>query len=105
MRVVHIRGYIVDRNDDMAPEGRRVVEVQRRPVAEDDYLPPCVLSLQIGDIGKVVSILRPAGEARFGDKIVDVVSEAAFIETGKTVIVQSIQGNRVLVREHKDDKE
>ncbi|HOK65511.1 MAG TPA: NfeD family protein [Anaerohalosphaeraceae bacterium] len=56
-------------------------------------------TLQPGDIGKVVSTCRPAGQARFGDKIVDVVSEAEFIEPGKTVVICRISGNRVIVKE------
>jgi membrane-bound serine protease (ClpP class) len=59
-------------------------------------------NLQIGDRGEVISICRPAGQAKFGDKVVDVVSEAAFIEAGKRVVVQKIRGNRVVVREQKE---
>lgn len=55
--------------------------------------------LQSGDIGIVVSTCRPAGMARFGDKIVDVVSEGEFIESGRTVVIQKISGNRVIVKE------
>jgi membrane-bound serine protease (ClpP class) len=46
-----------------------------------------------------VSTCRPAGTARFGDKIVDVVSEGEFIEPGRTVVIQNISGNRVIVKE------
>lgn len=60
--------------------------------------------LAAGDIGEVVSICRPSGQARFGDKIVDVVSEAAFIQNGKKVVVLQIRGNRVVVKEHKEDQ-
>jgi membrane-bound ClpP family serine protease len=45
-----------------------------------------------------------SGQARFGDKIVDVVSEAAFIQNGKKVVVLQIRGNRVVVKEHKEDQ-
>jgi len=61
-------------------------------------------ALQVGDLGEVVSICRPAGQAKFGGQIVDVVSEAEFIEVGKKVIVQRIHGNRVVVREYEEDK-
>ena len=33
-----------------------------------------------------------------GDQIVDVVSQAAFIDAGTKVIIQQIRGNRVVVR-------
>ncbi len=55
--------------------------------------------LQPGDVGIVVSTCRPAGQARFGDKIVDVVSEAEFINPGKTVVIRRISGSRVIVKE------
>lgn len=60
--------------------------------------------LQVGDRGEIVSICRPAGQARFGEKIVDVVSEAAFIQPGRKVIVLKIRGNRVVVKEYEEDK-
>ncbi len=60
--------------------------------------------LQIGDIGRIVSVCRPAGQARFGDRIVDVVSQADFIETGKKVVVRQIRGNRVVVQELEEDQ-
>lgn len=55
--------------------------------------------LQPGDTGIVVSTCRPAGQARFGDKIVDVVSESEFIEPNKPVVIRRISGNRVIVKE------
>lgn len=58
--------------------------------------------LQPGDTGVVVSTCRPAGQARFDDKIVDVVSEAEFIDPGKTVVIRRISGNRVLVKEQEE---
>ena len=51
-----------------------------------------------GDIGTAVSILRPAGEARFGDTLVSVMSEGNFIRPGTKVKVLSCDGNRVVVK-------
>lgn len=56
-------------------------------------------TLRPGEVGVAVSTCRPAGQARFADKIVDVVSEAAFIEPGKSVVICRISGNRVIVKE------
>jgi membrane-bound serine protease (ClpP class) len=61
-------------------------------------------ALAAGDVGEVVSICRPAGQARFGDKIVDVVSEAAFIQIGKKVVIRQIRGNRVVVKEYEEGR-
>jgi len=58
-----------------------------------------------GDVGEVVSILRPTGKARFGDAIVDVVAEAEFLDKGTDIEIIEIHGNRVVVkaREKKED--
>jgi membrane-bound serine protease (ClpP class) len=57
-----------------------------------------IANVNIGDIGEVVSILRPAGKAKFGDCIVDVVAEAEFLDRGTKVEIIRIHGNRVVVR-------
>ncbi len=54
-------------------------------------------SINVGDIGEVVSILRPTGKAKFGDAIVDVVAEAEFLNEGTRVKIIEIHGNRVVV--------
>ena len=55
-------------------------------------------SLAVGDKGEAVSALRPAGKARFGEAIVDVVAKAEYIEKGRAVEIIEIHGNRVVVR-------
>lgn len=57
------------------------------------------ISLKVGDTGEAVSRLRPAGKARFGEAVVDVVAEGEFIDTGLKVKIVEIHGNRVVVRE------
>ena len=54
--------------------------------------------LIVGDIGEVVSKLRPAGRAKFGEAIVDVICEAEFIDNGTIVEIIEVHGNRVIVR-------
>ncbi len=56
------------------------------------------LTVDVGDTGEVVSQLRPAGRARFGQAIVDVVAEADFLDKGTKVRIIEIHGNRVIVR-------
>ena len=55
-------------------------------------------NLNIGDIGEVISTLRPTGKAKFGDAIVDVVAEGDFVNKGTKVEIISINGNRVVVK-------
>jgi len=56
------------------------------------------LSRLIGSRGISVTILRPAGKARFGDHPVDVVSRGDFIQSGEEVKVIAVDGNRVVVK-------
>jgi membrane-bound serine protease (ClpP class) len=51
-----------------------------------------------GDVGLVESTLRPAGKVRFGNMLVDVVTQGMFVEPGTEVEVCERQGNRVVVR-------
>jgi len=53
----------------------------------------------LGEQGVTMSILRPAGKARFGDRFVDVVSEGPYIPSGTTIEVISARGNHVVVRQ------
>jgi membrane-bound serine protease (ClpP class) len=55
-------------------------------------------SVNVGDTGVVVSTLRPAGRAEFGDAVVDVVAEGEFLEAGTNVKITEIYGNRVVVK-------
>jgi membrane-bound serine protease (ClpP class) len=58
--------------------------------------------LQIGQVGEVLSTLRPSGKVRFDDDIVDAVSDGAFVEKGCRVEIQQIHGNHVIVSEIKN---
>ena len=58
-----------------------------------------------GQAGRAMSILRPAGRARFGDRYLDVVSEGQFIEPGVPIEVLRVEGNRVIVRPVKKTEE
>ena len=56
------------------------------------------LGVRVGDRGEVVARLRPAGKARFGDAVVDVVAAGEFLDKGTTVVIISIYGSRVIVK-------
>ena len=51
----------------------------------------------IGDVGTAQSYLRPSGSARFGEELVDVVTEGEFIAAGSAVRVIEVEGVRVVV--------
>ena len=53
----------------------------------------------VGKTGEVLTELRPSGTARIDGRPVDVISEGAFIQKGKSIVVLSVNGSRVVVRE------
>jgi membrane-bound ClpP family serine protease len=42
--------------------------------------------------------LTPAGKARFGHELVDVIADGEFVSRGTAVTVVEVHGNRILVR-------
>lgn len=53
---------------------------------------------RVGDVGQAEGTLRPAGKARFGSVLVDVVTEGEYLETNCAIEVIERRGNRVVVR-------
>ena len=62
-------------------------------------------NINVGDVGEVLSPLRPTGQARFGDAVVDVVAEGVFLEKTQKVKIIEIHGNRVVVRESTENNQ
>ncbi|MGE5294392.1 MAG: NfeD family protein [Solirubrobacterales bacterium] len=54
--------------------------------------------LHVKDAGETVTRLRPAGKARFGEAVVDVVADGEFLDKGARVTIIAIQGSRVVVK-------
>ncbi|MBI2945911.1 MAG: NfeD family protein [Candidatus Wallbacteria bacterium] len=52
----------------------------------------------VGKRGTAVSDLRPAGSARFEDRLLDVVSEDGYVDKGTAVEVARFEDGRVIVR-------
>lgn len=55
-------------------------------------------SVTVGQQGVTESRLNPAGNAAFGDKVVEVHGNGIFIEQGTAVEVTQIDGTRIVVR-------
>ncbi len=55
--------------------------------------------LREGDIGTTVTSLRPVGRAAFGERVVDVVSDSGYIESGRPVRVVEVTAFRTIVEE------
>ena len=72
------------------PEGEELDEIQHREsLVQWDYL--------LGKRGTTKTKLTPAGKARFGDELVDVVSDGDLIPPGTEIYVVEVRGNRVVV--------
>ena len=56
---------------------------------------------RVGDMGVAISTLRPAGKARFGSVVVDVVTQGDYLDTNARLEVIERRGNRVVVRSAK----
>lgn len=54
--------------------------------------------VRVGDKGRTLTPLRPAGKMELGLDIIDVVSEGEFIARDTPVKIADIRGNRVIVR-------
>ena len=51
----------------------------------------------IGKQGRTTTPLMPAGKARFGDELIDVISQGEVIDRETSVRVLEVLGNRVIV--------
>lgn len=70
-------------------------EVATRPESENE------LAYFVGKTGTAATALRPAGMAEFDGVKLSVVSRGEFIEAGKPVTVECVEGNRIVVHEAK----
>jgi membrane-bound ClpP family serine protease len=57
------------------------------------------IPVEVGQRGISLSQLRPAGKAKFGGLRVDVVSGGELIEAGREIVVEVVEGNRIVVKE------
>lgn len=66
--------------------------------ADLGYVAPPDQKNLLGRQGVAITALRPSGTALIGDRRVDVVSEGAYIPQGAQLIVERVEGVRVIVR-------
>lgn len=58
-----------------------------------------ISGIAIGDRGVALTMLRPAGKARFENRVFDVVSDGPFISVEANLEVIATAGNRIVVRQ------
>jgi membrane-bound serine protease (ClpP class) len=74
-----------------------LARMQPRGPSFSDRTVDSPVSLSVGANGVALSILRPSGNARFGDAIVDVITRGEFIEPTSPIRVLAIEGSRIVV--------
>ena len=75
------------------------IVLQKASRTEEGYVSAAERTELVGKTGEVLTELRPSGTARIDGRPVDVISEGAFIQKGKSIVVLSVNGSRVVVRE------
>lgn len=81
---------------DASDDARSSISSAGDELAED--------AIGVGQIGRTLTPLRPAGMTDFMGRRIDTVSEGVMIERGEFVRVVEIQGNRVVVRRLSPDE-
>jgi len=73
------------------PAGEEAEEISRRESLAD-------LDGFVGTRGTTTTQLTPSGKARFGETLVDVITDGEVVERGRPIEVVEVRGNRVVVR-------
>ncbi len=54
--------------------------------------------LEVGQVGQTISDCKPYGKVEFGDKMYEAKSEGGFIPAGKSVTIQKIADNKIIIK-------
>jgi len=73
----------------LAPPGAAAISVMEGPLSGP---------IQPGAVGVVTAVCRLVGQARFGDRLIEVSSDGAFLPPGTQVTVLKVEGTRIVVR-------
>ena len=73
------------------PAGEEAQEISRRESLVD-------LEGFVGTRGTTATQLTPSGKARFGEMLLDVITDGEVVERGRQIEVVEVRGNRVVVR-------
>jgi membrane-bound ClpP family serine protease len=73
------------------PEDERASDLERREALVD-------FRHLVHKMGMATTQLAPSGKARFGDDLIDVLTDGDVVPAGARVVVVDVRGNRVLVR-------
>lgn len=77
------------------PYGGLILQTQMK--SNEGYASAPTRTELIGQKGVSLSLLRPSGTARLGDKVVDVITEGDFIAADQDIVVKEVRGAQVIV--------
>lgn len=98
------RRLILGDSGSNAPSSRRRVEEQEPVnIAASIMLPAA--GVEKGDEGEALTVLRPSGTAKIGDRKMSVVTAGDYIERGARIRVLRVEGSRVVVRKAPEPQE
>ena len=83
----------------VGPARRMILQASTGPSGGVTNASASATAPSLGAAGRAASPLRPSGTAEFDGRLVDVVSDGAFIASGAEVVVIQVQGDHVTVRE------
>lgn len=93
--------YFISKHFNTLPFLSRLVLQDRRDDEESlslrEMMGAPVAVVSIGDEGVATTNLKPVGQAEFAERIVDVMSDLAFVRAGARVRVVGVQGSRIMV--------
>lgn len=84
------------------PFFRWIVLAQSQPAAQGYVVQTSEEQRAIGQRGRSITMLRPAGRGRFGNKTYDVVTQGEFVEPDRPIEIVEVAGNRYVVIEVKE---
>lgn len=96
-----VLAFVLSRYLPKIPYANRLMLVppEDRAEADDVHLPGVEQAVSLlGQVGTAVSMLRPSGTAKFGDRFIDVVSEGDFLPPGTPIQVVEVEGTRIVVK-------
>lgn len=73
--------------------------LKTRQENESGYVAPADFRPHLGRRGRAITPLRPSGTVDVEGERIDAVTEGAFVEAGKEVVVVKVEGTRVVVRQ------
>lgn len=102
--IVFAAGFVVFRSFKKGAISRSAIVLKETINKNSSAISDLDKSELVGLEGECLNTLRPSGNALFGDKKLDVVSEGEFITKGSRVKIERIEGLRIVVKKVEENE-